>query len=513
MYRKSFIALLAGGALPLAFAPFNFYPLAFLAPALLIYCWLHAKPSNSFIYGLCYGIGFFGIGVSWVYISMHRFGELPVPIACFFTALFVLVLALFPALQGYCLKRFFPRLTHSKLLLALPISFALCDWLRSWLFTGFPWILLGYSQINSPLKGFAPIVGEYGLGFIITLLSALIVLGWHNSQVKASLTQRMWPFWGILLLGLIGFGLSKIPWTISNGKSMQVSLVQGNIPQQLKWQADFIQPTLERYVHLTSQHWQSDLIIWPEAAIPVAYQDASQFLDDLAQQAQQHKTRILLGIPEANGDEHFYNAVYVIGQDSGHYFKRQLVPFGEYLPFYQQLQFLFNYWQIPLSTLLPGPLSQGLLTIKGFKIAPFICYEIAYAKLVERITANTDFLITLSNDAWFGESFAPAQHLQIAQFRALTTQRYTLTSTNDGLTTLIDDKGQIVKMLPPFTTSVLNVEVLARNGNTPIMLIKSNSIITIFGLLLALAYWLRKRYPLCYKQDDKSLPLARGKLG
>lgn len=496
MYRKLLTALLAGAILPLAFAPFYLYPIAVISPALLIYCWLDVKPAKGCLYGWFYGIGCFGIGTSWVYISMHRFGGLPIPIASLLTALFVMILALFPALQGYLLRRLFPQTTLAKLLLAGPASFALIDWIRSWLFSGFPWLMLGYSQTNSPLKGYAPVIGEYGLSFVITLISGLLIFCWLQIKAKRLLIKCILPVITIAIIGLVGYGLSTIQWTQPTGQSIKVSLIQGNIPQQLKWQADFITPTLERYNDLTKQHWDSDLIIWPEAAVPITYQDAGKFLYLLGEEAKQHHTRILLGIPFAINNESFYNALYVIGKGHGHYYKRQLVPFGEYLPFHQQLTWLFNYWQIPMSTLLPGPYHQTALKVNGFTIAPFICYEIAYAKLVELISPETDFLVTVSNDAWFGESFAPAQHLQIAQFRALETQRPTLVSTNDGVTAIINEYGVRTKTLPQFKTAVLSGEIIARNGNTPLIVIKSTTIIFILWLILAIAYGLRKRAPL-----------------
>jgi apolipoprotein N-acyltransferase len=491
MYRKLFIALVAGLALPLAFAPFYLYSLAVIAPALLIYCWLNTKPSHAFLYGLVYGIGFFGLGVSWVFISMHRFGNLPVPIATLFTALFVITLSLFPALQGYLLKRYFLHTMPAKLWLAVPASFALVDWLRSWLFSGFPWLLLGYSQTNSPLKGYAPILGEYGLGFILTLTSALLVFCYLQIKHKKPFCKIILPLGIMGVIWLTGYALSKVEWTKPTGNSIKVSLVQGNIPQQLKWQADFLNPTLERYGDLTKQHWNSDLIIWPEAAIPLVYQDAKEFLTELGQAAKQHHTRVLLGIPYAADNESYYNALYLIGDGSGHYYKRQLVPFGEYLPFHKELTWLFNYWQIPMSSLISGPNSQATLKVNGFTIAPFICYEIAYAKLVERISANTGFLVTVSNDAWFGESLAPAQHLQIAQFRSLSTQRASLVTTNNGITAIIDEYGEIIESLPPFTTAVLSGKIIARTGTTPLLIINSTMIICLLWLAVLIGYLLR----------------------
>lgn len=494
---KSFLALLAGSCLALAFAPFYSFPIAVLAPALLLYTWLNTKPLPSFWYGYLYGLGFFGLSISWVYVSMHRFGGLAVPAASLLTLLFAAALALFPAVQGYLLNRFFPTTTTIKLLLAFPCSYALSDWLRSWLFSGFPWVLLGYSQTNSPLKGFAPIIGEYGLAFIITLCSALLLLSWLKITTQKKLRSGLLSLSLVVVISLLGLALTQIAWTKPHSKPITISLIQGNIPQQLKWQTDFLQPTLDRYLTLTSEHWDSDLIIWPEAAVPIAAQYATDFLAYIAEQAKQHHTRVLLGIPEEADKVHYYNALYILGEGQAHYYKRQLVPFGEYLPFPKQLEWLINYWQIPLSTMLPGQLTQSTLQANGFNIAPFICYEIAYAYLVEKIPPKTDFLVIVSNDAWFGESFAPAQHLQIAQFRALTTGRPAVVSTNNGVTAIIDEHGTVSQLLPQFVTAVLRGEIIARQGLTPILLIKSNTVIICLGLLLAIAYWRRNYGQFC----------------
>jgi apolipoprotein N-acyltransferase len=491
MPLKILLALVAGAMLPLAFAPFYFYPLAILAPALLCYCWLEAKPRQAFTYGWIYGLAAFGVGVSWVYVSMYRFGGMAFPLACLFTLLFVMVLALFPAAQGYLLQRYFPQRAWSKLLLAFPISMALNDWLRSWLFSGFPWLLLGHSQTNSPLRGFAPLLGEYGLDFVLCLCSALLL--WSYLQFKTDKSRPIYflPLAALAAICLLGHGLTRINWTHTAGSSINVSLVQGNIPQQLKWQPEFLQPTLTRYLELTQPHWHSDLIIWPEGAVPITYQTAQGFMQHLSQQAKKYRAQLLVGIPEEADDSHFFNALYLLGDKQGHYYKRQLVPFGEYLPFPRLLSWLLDLWQIPISTMLPGAIQQNALQMTNFSLAPFICYEIAYAKLVESIPAAIDFLVVVSNDAWFGESFAPAQHLQIVQFRALSTQRPALVSTNTGITAIIDAEGRIEKQLVQDTAAVLTGEIVGRQGRTPIMVIHSELIIGCLVLLLIVAYRLR----------------------
>lgn len=502
---EDFFALIGGAILPLAFAPFHLYLIAVLSPAILFATWLSASPKRALWRGWLFGVGMFGIGVSWVYVSIHEFGNTAAPLAAFFTALFVMVLAIFPALQGFILKKYFPKNRMFEILLLFPVTWVLLEWIRSWLLTGFPWLLIGYSQVMSPLRGFIPLVGAYGVGFLILISSASLVLLFINWR-----SIYRWVFTFVLLVIIWGGGflLAQIQWTKPLGRPLRVALIQGNIKQSMKWLPNQVVPTLKTYTHLTEDHWDSDLIIWPEAAIPIPFKFANNFLASLDLRAKQHKVALVTGIPVEVPDRFsFYNAMIVVGEGSGHYYKRRLVPFGEYVPFGGLLRGVIALLNIPMSDMESGPAKQPDLIVtlakkninadthtnantktktNEIKIAPFICYEIAYAGDLYSELPEGNLLVTISNDAWFGNSLAPDQHVEMGQFRAIQGGRAMLFNGNNGITAIINAKGEVIKRLPQFIRGALTGEVQPRSGTTPWIRYGGNwSVIIFFWLLLA----------------------------
>lgn len=470
-WRGNLLALFTGALLPLAFAPISIYPLAFISPALLLALWLQLKPSQTFLRGFFYGIGFFGVGVSWVFISIHRYGNTNTLLSLIFTLLFVAVLALFTATQGYLFNRLFTHNNRLKILIAFPAIWVLMEWVRSWIFTGFPWLFLAYSQTNSPFKSFAPIVGVYGLSFIIAFCSSLLVLIIKNGL--RSWHKELLP---LILICMLAILLNAIHWTQPIGNLLRISLVQGNIPQSIKWEPQQAAASLDIYQRLTDEHWNSDLIVWPESAITFLLPDAINYLRDLDEAAKRHHTAILSGIPvpEFDGKVNlvkYYSSMIVIGDGQGRYYKQHLVPFGEYVPFQDLLRGLFGFLNLPMSDFSDGPAHQQLLNAKGFNIAPFICYEIAFPHLVIADSSHANLLVTISDDTWFGDSLAPGQHLQMGQFWALATGRYVLFSTNSGTTAIINDKGKILATIPKFQQTVLTGTAQAMQGKTPAMIL------------------------------------------
>lgn len=460
-FKGNVLALIAGAALTLAFAPFFIFPLAIILPAILLALWLSMTPKQAFWRGWLFGLGFFGTGVSWVFISIHTYGNASYLLAGVITFLFIAMLALFPAFCGYLLNRYFPYTDSAKLTYAFPSLWLLFEWIRSWIFTGFPWLLLGDSQLYSPLRGYAPVFSVYGVGLAVLMTSGFLV------QCFLKPENRKKSIFAILAIWIIGGSLSFISWTKPSGEPIQVSLIQGNISQDLKWSENHIIPTLELYKKLTHENWSSKIIIWPEDAVPLSLQNAMGFIDEIADEAKSKKTTLITGIPIRNGNENnYFNAVIAIGNDYNFYLKQRLVPFGEYTPFAGYLTRFMEQFNIPMSSLIPSNQETKPLFVQGLKIATFICYEIAFPELVRQQDKQIGILLTVSNDAWFGHSIAPAQHMAMAQMRALELGRPVLFVSNTGITGIIKPNGIIQTKIPPFQTMVLTDKVQAMTGET-----------------------------------------------
>lgn len=461
-------AILLGTAMTFAFAPYEIFPLAILALAGLLILWLNATLKGAFRLGFLFGLGMFGCGVYWIFISVHRFGGVPTSLALLITSGFIAGLALFPALVGYLLNRYFPN-SPTKIIYAFPAIWVFSEWIRSWIFTGFPWLFLGYSQTNSPLKGYAPIFSVYGVSLAVSLTSALIVNSANNFKFRNYQSAYLNLFF-VVTLWTVGGLLNLIPWTKPNGNPIPVSLVQGNIPQQIKWSANYLKLSFDRYEELTEKQWgKNKLIIWPEAAIPLALQDSKDFINLMDEKARSNNAHLLLGIPIQAPSGEYFNAIVTLGNTKKVYIKRRLVPFGEYTPFSPLFSKLFYFLDIPMSDVIPGKKNQDPFVIDNVKISSFICYEIAFPELVRSIDKSIGVLLTVTNDAWFGESAAQAQHLQMAEMRAMEMGRPVLFVSNNGVTAIIGPDGKIESAAPPLQTFVLNGNVQPTYGLTPWM--------------------------------------------
>ncbi len=463
------VALALGSAMPFAFAPFGLYPIAIVALALLFLLLQRRPPAAAFRIGYAFGLGMFGIGVNWVYISIHYFGHSPLPAAIGVMLLLVAFLASFPALLGYFAARFAPRAGAVPLLLALPAGWVLVEWLRSWLFTGFPWLNIGYSQIDSALAGYAPVFGIYGLAWLVALSGGVLAWLLVGSGKSRLLTPML-----LVSIWLIGHALTMIDWTTPAGSPLKVSLVQGNIPQDEKWEPQQQRATLERYMLLTRAEWygqdgSTDLVVWPETAIPAFYhQVENDFLVRLRDEARRAGSDLLTGIPVLDQESwQYYNAVIAIGSDNGDYYKHHLVPFGEYLPLRELFGSLLQVMPLPVADFSSGGLDQAPIKAAGYLIGVSICYEIVYGEEIITKLPQAAFLVNVSNDAWFGDSLAPHQHLEMARMRALETGRYLLRATNTGISAIIGPDGRIRERGPQFETLVVRGSVEPRQGATP----------------------------------------------
>jgi apolipoprotein N-acyltransferase len=446
-------AFIAGALLPLGFAPAGFFGLSVISPLLLLFILENTSAKYSFWKGFVYGLGFFGFGAYWIYISIDTYGNTNFIIAGIITAGFISILSLFPAVMCYVYKKYFSNI------IAFPCLWVLLEWTRSWFLTGFPWLLLGQSQTNSPLHGYAPIIGVYGISFLVVLSSSLIFNMIKNNKRIVSL----------ILLGIIwigGYSLNFVQWTHPSSEPFPITLIQGNIPLMTKWDPQQAYKSLKTYEFLSNLHMDSKIIIWPETAITLLLPDAAPFLGHLNNFLEKKHTAIISGIPIPQ-DDHFYNGAIVLGDGSGHYFKRHLVPFGEYVPLQSLLRGLIGFFNLPMSSFSAGPPAQTLMSIQGMNVAPFICYEIAYSHLLRTDLPLANILVTMSNDSWFDQSEALAQHRQIAQLSAQMTQRYMLVATNSGQTVVINPYGKVLAQAPINQVAYVTATIQAMSGSTP----------------------------------------------
>lgn len=477
------LAFGAGAVSVLAYAPFELYPLAPLALAVLAMAWQGASARRAALRGLLFGLGLFGFGVYWVYISLHTYGHASPAFAGLATALLILYLALYPTLAGYLLNRLWPQPGAIRWLLAWPALWLLLEWVRSWLLTGFPWLAPGYSQTSGPLTGLAPVVGVSGVGWAVLASAGLIVL------IGRGYRRWLW----LLLLALLwsgAWGLSQISWTTPAGVPLRVSLIQGNINQNQKWLSKNVDYTLNLYRRLSAREAPgSNLIVWPETAIPMFLQDLDpHYLEGLRQLAKQTHTSFLIGAPSGNAATgRYYNGVLALGDHPGFYRKHHLLPFGEYLPMRWLFDLFRNYVEIPMADFTPGRLDQPLLHADGYKVGVSICFEAAFGEQIRQALPRAAFLVNVSDDAWFGDSLAPAQHLQIDRMRALETARYLARATNTGITALIDPHGRIVASGPQFKVTVVNGTLVPLRGATPYVRFGDRPVLAFFAVVLLLA--------------------------
>jgi len=472
---RTAVLLALGAVNTLAFAPYPCWWLPPLSLTGLLLALRRRSPRQGAIDGFAYGFGLFAAGLNWVHVSIDQFGGMPFAVTLALMALLCAYLALYPALVCYLLNRSVKQDSTGRIWLAFPALWLLGDWLRGWLLTGFPWLWLGYSQSDSPLAGWAPLLGVEGATLGV-LLSAC-ALYWLLSRRRLILPLAVLALcWGG------GAALQQRSWGEASGQ-MKVALVQGNIEQTLKWDPQQRWPTLLKYLDLSRPHMDADLIVWPESAIPAMEFEVSDFLQRTDDALRWQHTALVTGIIDyQRSDGRYYNALIGLGQSGtdnsergsylyGHenrYFKHQLLPIGEFVPFEQWLRPLAPLFHLPMSSFSRGSWQQTNLYAKGHKIVPAICYEIAFnEQLRANLQADSELLLTVSNDAWFGDSIGPHQHLQIARWRALELARPVLRATNTGITAIIDAGGHIQGRLPQFEDGVLADTVTLRQGLTP----------------------------------------------
>lgn len=478
-----------GGLSVFGFAPFYLFPIPILVLALFYFSLSGASPAGAFRRGWLFGLGWFLAGVSWVYVSMHDVGGMDLPLAAAATFLFAAVLALFPALACWLTVRR-RAIDDLRALLWFPAFWALAEWLRGWLFTGFPWQSLGYSQVPyGPLSGYAPILGVYGVSWLAAL-SAAGIARWKARTLLV-----------VAALWVVGLGLQKVAWTEPAGAPLGVSLLQGDIPQEMKFRPEQLAATLERYGRMVMAS-DSKLIVLPETAFPT-FMDylPPDYLDQLRAHAARAGGDLLFGVPELLGSDHYYNSVVAAGSSPLQVYRKvHLVPFGEFVPY--GFHWLVDAMNVPLSDFSRGRPDQPPLSIAGQRVAVNVCYEDVFGEELIDALPTATLMVNVSNDAWFGDSFAPWQHLQIAQMRALETGRWWLKDNNTGVTAILDQKGRVVSRLKPFRPGILNGAVQPMTGETPFVRWGNLAFLALAALSLLAVLGLDRRAGVKFRPID-----------
>ena len=477
-WRRLLLAFLAGAAMVPAFAPLEWFALALAALALLIHLWLTASGARAAAWlGFAFGMGTFLAGVSWVYVSLHRYGAMPAPLAAFATFAFCAILAAYAALAGALQAKFrAPRAVRAALV--IPALWVLGEWLRATLFTGFPWLALGSAAIDSPLAGYAPLGGIYALSLASACAAGLL---WCVAAGEARWAAAA----AFAILGVSGSALRAIEWTVPAGAPITASLVQGNVPQDLKFDPSRYARTLEVHARL-AEGSGARLIVLPETAVPRMLDSVDPaYLERLRAAGTRNGGDLLLGAPTRLATGGYSNSLVSLGASPTQlYHKVHLVPFGEFVP--PGFGWIVRVLRIPLADFSRGTTEQRPLAVAGQRVAINICYEDAYGSELIRQLPEATLLVNVSNVAWFGDSLAPAQHLQIARARALETGRMHLTATNTGITAAIGRDGRVLARLPQFAEGRLDAKVQGYAGATPYVRLGDWPALALCALLLAL---------------------------
>ncbi len=503
--KLNLVSFILGLSLVFAYAPFS----QWLVPFIILSLWLtllNNQPKKiAAAAGFYFGLGWFGSGISWVFVSIDRFGGLPVLVSVLLMVLLCAYLAIYPALACYLSAKFSKSRNFS--VWVFPSIWLLTEYLRGIILTGFPWLSIGYSQIDGPLASFAPIIGEIGITFFLLCFAAAFSQLLLTTKVRQNIII-------LLVLSCTVFVSDQFQWSTMTKQRVNVALVQGNIPQELKWAPEQALPSMKKYLHLAQQHFDADLIIWPESAIADIEPMALDFLSVVNDLAATNNTSIITGIINYNFDsKEYFNSLIVLGKqyktdssgsyfynNANRYYKHHLLPIGEFVPFQEWLKPIAPLFNLPMSSFTRGNYVQPNLVANGYKILPLLCFEITFAdQLKANFNSETQLLLTVSNDAWFGNSHGPHQHLEIARMRAKEFARPLLRGTNNGITAVIDANGELIKKVPQFEEQVLSADVPLVKGTTPFSKF-GHWLAFLFAGILFIIQWLNIK-----KQDNSIL--------
>lgn len=483
-------AFFGGLLLPFGFAPFHLPGLSILGIALLFATLQAQTLKQSFLTGFVFGLAFLGFGVSWVYVSIHDYGHLNAFVSAIVTLVFIIYLAFYFSLVAMAyqlLSKHRSWLFKCTLFSAL---WCLGEYLRSTMMGGFPWLLLGSGQIDTPLKYLLPIIGIYGVGFLACLAATCLTVGMQTPSFK----QRYRWLVAFVILLLAPIVLKNQQWTSMRSTPLSVGIIQANLSMRDKWDESLFWTLVNHYKErIDTLMGKTKLIVMPESAIPLPTSYLSDLLDTLNQQATEAGSALLLGIPQpSDQDENrYYNALITLGRADGYYLKQHLVPFGEFIP--KPFEALFQRFGIPAANLTAGKRHQPLIHAQNNAIATLICYELAYPALLRQQLPEAALIVSISDDGWFGHSLAMYQQLQLSQLLSMQTGRYQVVANNDGLSSVINNKGEIIASLPAFSAGVLEASVLPATGASPWVYLGDTPILLMSAFIGLVALLLRLR--------------------
>lgn len=483
---RSVLALGAGALLACAFAPLQWWPLAIVCPAVLMWLWEEAPPREAAWMGFWFGFGTFLAGTYWLYVSVHVLGKAPVWMTLGVMLGLIGIMGLYSALVGYVAGRWLPRGGPWRWLLGLPALWLVVEWWRGWFLSGFSWLSLGYSQTDTWLGRLAPVLGVYGVSLVLLVSAgALVALLRGTARVRLAAALLLIAPW------IAGALLGSAAWTHPSGPPVSVALIQANIPQEDKWDDAYRNQILERYRKMTESALGAKLIIWPEAALPDIANNLLPYIELVDREAQARGSSLVMGVVRASEDgQHYYDSILALGTQASWYAKDHLVPFAEFFPVPRFVRNWLRLMSLPYDSFDRGGTNQSPLPVAGLQLGPTVCYEVGYGGYMLHMLPQADALVNVTNDAWFGHSTARYEQFQMARMRALEEGRSMMVATNDGISAVIGPNGEILASAPPFQSYVLRSSVTPRAGLTPFARVGNWLIVSLGALGLAAALWI-----------------------
>ncbi len=482
-----------GATLTLSFAPFNLYLLALVLAALILLDCLCLAPRNAARCAFWFAFGHFLSGTYWIYVSVHTIGQAPIAVAFLLMLGLVFIMALYFAATGWLMA----RLSEGdpwRLLICAPAVWVVIEWLRGWFLSGFPWLSLGYSQIDSSLAGWAPLLGVYGVSWVLLISAAGLVLGIACRRYAIAAVLVLLPW-------VLGYGLQTIEWTDPIGEPVVTTIVQGGVAQEDKWAPEQFRTTVKIYQDALAAAQESTLVVWPEVAIPTFIGLGDEYPRLLQEDMRARGKSLVMGLLERDrSTDLVYNSVLMLdGERQQIYRKRHLVPFGEYFPVPDFVREWMRLLKLPNKDITAGSDKQPVLVAAdGTKMGVAICYEDAYGAEQLYALPEATIMINVSNDGWFGKSIAAFQHLQIARMRALEVGRWVVRATNNGMSAFIGPGGELRATAPQFEFATLELAIQPRSGFTPYARMGN---VAILLPLFMLVVWYGRKHVRAFAKD------------